>query len=197
MRRIYPALLVIAFMVSAPHAARAQTTLGIGAQYMDFGGSDFDGTDGGFGLEGRVMFPAGKSALVGGGIQYSSHNEASFSNNIAVLGILGEGRYQFPTKTGKVTPYVAGRLGWAKASVSEDLDGDGIDDHVKWSGIAFGAGGGLLVATGATSSFDFGLVLHSVSFGDATVNGTSVSDTKLSGTAFQFRAGMSFKVGGK
>src|SRR5437899_8971620 len=102
MRRIYPALLVIAFMVSAPHAARAQTTLGIGAQYLDFGGSDFDGTDAGFGLEGRVMFPAGKSARVGGGIRYSSHNEANFSNNIAVLGIVGVGRYQFPKERGKV-----------------------------------------------------------------------------------------------
>lgn len=196
LRRTLLAVVVLGLLSVVP--ANAQFSLGVGGQYLSFGGTDFEGTKAGFGGEARVMFPVGTSFSLGGGVQYSSHNDDFFENSMKVLGILAEGRYMYRTASGKATPYLAGRGGWTQASTSDvDVDGDGIVDinSLKWSGFAIGAGGGVLISMSSTAALDLGLVMHSISFGDADADGTTITDTKVSGTGLQLRAGVSFKLG--
>ena len=196
MRRSLLAVVVLGMLLVVP--AYAQVSIGIGGQYLGLGGNDFEGTDGGLGAEARIMFPVGKSVSLGGGLQYSAHNSDFFDNSIKILGILAEGRYMFQTASGKATPYLAGRGGWAKASTSDvDIDGDGIVDinDLSQSGMVFGAGGGVLVSMSPTASLDLGLVFHTVSFGDADADGTTITNSDVSGTGIQLRVGVSFKLG--
>ncbi len=190
---------VVALLCVTPARADGQVSIGVGGQLLSLGGNDFETTDAGFGGEANVMFAAGKAVKLGGGFQYSSHNDDGFDNSVKILGLFAEGRYMFATATGKATPYLAGRGGWVQGSVSDvDIDGDGTPDieKVKASGFAFGAGGGVLISLSPSTSFDVGAVFHSVSLGDADADGTTIPNSDVSGTGIQFRVGVSFKVGG-
>ena len=185
----------------------AQTSIGVGGQYLSFGGSDFDGTDAGMGLEANVMFPAGKAAMLGASVQWSTHNDAVFSDNTTALGIFAEGRYLFRSASGsKFTPYVGARGGWAKGAQTWQASELGLSTgsvDISASGFAFGGGAGVMIALSPTLSLDVNGMIHSVSFGDAhgkgNLDGTpideDVPDSKTSGTALQLRAGLSFKLG--
>jgi len=189
MKRSLLAVLAVALCSTVP--ASAQTSLGLGVQLLDLGGSDFDGISAGIGVEGRVMFPVGASALLGAGAQYSSHGIDGIDPNFNVLGLIAEGRYLFKRAGGKVTPYVGGRGGYVHGSASQG------GNSVTASGYAIGATGGVQIQTSPTMSFDLGLAFHSVKLGDAKANGTTQPGTKSSGTGLQIRAGVSFKLGGK
>lgn len=189
MKRSLLAVLAVALCSTVP--ASAQTSLGLGVQMLDLGGSDFDGIGAGIGVEGRVMFPVGASALLGAGVQYSSHGVEGVDPNFNILGLIGEGRYLFKQAGGKVTPYVGGRGGYVHGGASQG------GNSVTASGYAIGATGGLQIQTSPTMSFDLGLAFHSVSLGDIKVNGATQPDTKSKGTGLQIRAGVSFKLGGK
>ncbi len=193
--RILARSVVVAVFCVAPACAAAQVSIGIGGQLLSLGGEDFTSADAGFGGEANIMFPIGKSVKLGGGVQYSSHDDAFLPNNIAVLGVLAEGRYMFRA-SGNATPYVAGRGGWVRASSRVDVDFDGTDDDVSQTGFAFGAGGGVMITLSPAVAVDIGAVFHAVSFGDGQADGTTVPNTDASGTGLQIRAGVSFKLGG-
>lgn len=195
-RALGVAFLVTAALALVPPHVGAQVSIGVGGQLLSLGGSDFDGTDTGFGGEGNVLFSVGRSVKLGAGLQYSSHNEAGFDSNTGVLGVLGEARYMFSTSSTKVTPYIAGRGGWARASISVDIDGDGTDETVSASGFAGGGGAGVMITLSPMVGLDLGAVFHAVSLGDAEVDGTTVPNTDSNGSALQVRAGVSFKLGG-
>ncbi|MGH7568612.1 MAG: outer membrane beta-barrel protein [Gemmatimonadales bacterium] len=190
---------VVALLCFTPARAGAQVSIGVGGQFLSLSGDDFEGTDAGFGGEAKVMFSAGKVVKLGGGVQYSSHNQDNLAASVKILGLIAEGRYMFATASGKATPYVAGRGGWVQGRVSDpDFDGDGTPDANKLtsSGFAFGAGGGVLVSLSSSTSLDLGAVFHSVSLGDIDADGTTIPNSDSNGTVFQFRVGVSFMVGG-
>jgi opacity protein-like surface antigen len=174
-----------------PTMASAQVTVGVGGQLLSLGGDDFQGIGSGFGGEARVLFPVGTSVLLGAGVQYSSHTIEGIDPNMSVLGLIAEGRYQFKMATGKATPYVGGRGGYVRASISEG------GSSASQNGFAFGALAGVAIAMAPTTSLDLGLAFHAVKMGDAKIDGETEPDTDSSGTGFQFRAGVSFKLGGK
>lgn len=193
------ASVVVALLCVTPARADAQVSIGIGGQLLSLGGDDFQGTDAGFGGEANVMFRVGNALKLGGGAQYSSHNDDAFDNSLKILGLFAEGRYMLATASGKATPYVAGRGGWVQASVSDvDVDGDGTPDFkkVKTSGFAFGGGGGVMITLSPTVALDLGAIFHSVSVGDVDADGTTIPNTDASGTGLQIRVGVSFRVGG-
>lgn len=206
MMRTFSAVLLALVSVGTSVLA-AQTSLGVGMQYLSFGGSDFDGTEAGMGFEGNVMFPAGKAFMVGGSLQWSTHNNA-LSDDLTAIGIFGEGRYLFRSTSGsKVTPYVGGRFGYARGTQTisaAELGGSTGSVDLSAGGLTFGGGAGLMIGLSPTIALDLNGMIHSVSFGDfhakGTVDGTSIDDdlpdTSASGTAMQFRAGLSFKLGG-
>jgi len=187
-RKLLAALFALALVGAT--AGVAQVSIGIGGQYLGFGGSDFETTDDGFGVEGNVMFGLGTSFKLGPSVQWSSHYDSFIDENISVLGILGEGRYMLGMGTGKATPYIAGRAGWVQASATVG----GLS--AKQSGFAGGGGVGVMIALSPALAFDLNGMFHAVSFGNAKVDGSEVPDSKTSGTALQVRAGINFKLGG-
>lgn len=200
MRTVGWGLLVVAGLyVGAPTLVRAQVSVGISGQFLSLGGDDFDSADAGFGAVATVLFPLGPSGKLGGGLQYSRHDDDFVEDDLAVLGVIAEGRYMFPTAGGKTTPYLAGRTGWTHVSISDvDVNGDGIPDaqQVSATGFALGAGGGVMIAFSRMLVLDLGAVIHAVSLGDAKADGTTVPNTDLNGTALQVRVGVAFTLGG-
>lgn len=190
MVRHLPAV-ALALMIGGATLGAAQASIGAGVILVNLGGADFTGVDDGFGLEGRVMLPVGRALHVGVGAQYSSHGTA-INESLKALGIFGEGRYRFATG-GTATPYLAARGGWMRGSLSSSAFGG---DQTN-TGFAFGGGGGVAVALSPGIALDLGAVLHTVSFGDATVDGQTIANTSGSGTAMQIRAGVSFSLGGR
>lgn len=178
------ALALVGVSVSA-----AQVSIGASGQYLSLGGSDFEGTDAGFGAEGNVLFSVAPAIKLGASAQWSTHDVGGDKANI--LGIFGEGRYMF-SMAGKATPYIGARGGWTQAS--GDVTGVG---NVKASGFAFGGGVGVMIALSPGLSLDLNGMFHSVSLGDAKLDGTPQPGTEQSGTALQIRAGVNFKVGGQ
>jgi hypothetical protein len=170
-------------------SAAAQASLGVAGLMASLGGDDFEGVDNGFGGEASVWFPAGTSFTIGGGAHYTSHGIEGIDENLSVLGIFAEPRYRFQAG-GKVKPYVAGRVGWVRESISSG----GVDANA--SGFYFGGGGGLMVPVGAKLDLDFEVLFNSVSFGDIEVDGTSQPDTDSSGTALVARVALMFRLGG-
>lgn len=190
MVRRFLAVLLALTLVGAT-ASVAQVSIGVGGQYLSLGGSDFEATDAGFGVEGNAMFSLGPSIKLGPSVQWSSHKDSFLDENIKVLGIVGEGRYMIGMGAGKAKPYVGARAGWVQASA--DISGVG---SAKQSGFAVGGGVGVLIAMTPTLAIDLNGMFHSVSFGDAKLDGTTLPDSQTSGTALQFRAGINFKLGG-
>ncbi len=188
-RRLLAVLFALALVGAT--AGVAQVSIGLSGQYLGFGGSDFETTDDGFGVEGNVMFSLGSAFKLGPSAQWSSHYDSFIDQDISVLGILGEGRYMLGMGTGKATPYISGRAGWVQATA--DISGVG---SAKQSGFGAGGGVGVLIALSPTLAFDLNGMFHAVSFGNAKVDGSELPDSKTSGTALQVRAGINFKLGG-
>jgi hypothetical protein len=67
----------------------------------------------------------------------------------------------------------------------------------KATGYPFGGGGGLMIAMSPSLAIDVNAMFHTVSFGNAKVDGTEIPGSEASGTALQIRAGINFKLGGQ
>ncbi|HXI19881.1 MAG TPA: hypothetical protein VNH46_02275 [Gemmatimonadales bacterium] len=156
--------------------------------YASLSGSDFDGTDAGFGLDGQVRFPLASSFTLGLGGQFTSHGLQGLSDNLKVLGIFAEPRLMFATP-GSLKPYLAARGGYLHESVSSG------GSSASASGWYAGGGGGLLIAVGPMVSVDLGALFSTASFGDFSVNGTSVANTSTSGTVLSVRGGILVQLG--
>src|SRR5512145_2340950 len=205
MRKCWAVLFAIALVGASVGAAQA--SIGVGGQYLSFGGTDFDGTDAGMGLEANVLFPAGKAFMLGASGQWSTHNDANLSDNTTALGIFAEGRYLFRSTSGsKLTPFVGVRGGWAKGTQTAQASELGFSTgslDLSTTGFVFGGGAGVMIALSPSVSLDVNGMMHTVSFGDfhakGNLDGTPVDDdipdSKSSGTALQLRAGISFKLG--
>jgi len=174
--------------VVAPPAV-AQVSIGAAGLYASINGSDFDGTDAGFGLDAQVRFPLGTGFSLGIGGQWTTHGIQGTSDNLGVLGVFGEPRYVFTTTSETLKPYLAARGGY----LHESFSGGGIDASA--SGYFVGGGGGLVISVGPTVSVDLAVLWTTVSFGDATVNGSKVSNSNTSGSALAIRGGVLIGLG--
>ena len=185
-RKFVAVLFALALIGSSVSAA--QVGIGVSGQYLSLSGSDFEGIDAGFGVEGNVLFPIGSSLRLGASGQWSTHDVGGES--LSLIGALAEGRYMLGAGGGKMTPYIGARGGWAQASA--DVSGLG---SYKASGFAFGGGAGVMIAMSPTLAIDLNGMFHTVSLGDASIDGTTQPGTESSGTALQIRAGINFKLG--
>lgn len=188
MVRKFVAVLFALALIGASVSA-AQVSIGAGAQYLSLGGDDFTDVDAGFGVAGNVMFPVGQSIKVGAVGQWSTHGVAG-TDGLDVLAAFAEGRYLFGGG-GKATPYIGGRVGWAQYSLSAG------GTSAKATAIPFGGGVGVLIAMSPTLSIDLNGMYHSLSFGNAKVDGTEIPGSEAKGTGLQINAGISFKLGGQ
>ncbi len=165
-------------------SAAAQASLGVAGLMASLGGDDFEGVDNGFGGEASVWFRAGTSFTIGGGAHYTSHG-TDIDENLKVLGIFAEPRYRFAAGGGNLTPYIAGRAAWARYSIQD----------ASATGFYFGGGGGLMIGAGKTL-IDIEVLYNSASFGDVSVDGSSIDGTDASGSALVAKVGVIFRLGG-
>ncbi len=167
-----------------------QVSFGVAGLYATLSGSDFSGTNAGIGADGQVRFSLGSAVTLGAGAQYTTHSVDGISENFNVIGIFAEPRYMFAAGASKVHPYLAGRGGWLRQSISSG------GNDLKASGFFFGGGGGLVVGLGTSASLDLSVIFASVNFGEQELNG-SPTGFKPSGTSLALRAGILFGGGGQ
>jgi len=178
------ALAMVLILGASTIPCAAQVSLGINAVYADPNGSDFDGTNAGYGLQGQVRFPLGSSFSVGFGGQWTSHGLQGLSENLSVVGGFAEPRYTFTTKSAQLKPYLTGAVFYLHESVSSG------GNSATANGFFFGGGGGVLIPAGATLSVDLSAFFGPLNFGDAKVNGSTFSGSSTSGTGLEIRAGI-------
>jgi hypothetical protein len=176
------------------------SAVGVGGQYLSLGGSDFQGTDAGFGAEGNVMFRVAPAIRLGASVLYSTHDDPTLPSGVNILGVFAEGRYAIGASTGPLQPYVAGRAGWVRALAPDALFGPpGSPPPLDLSASGFGIGGGagLLIGISKSIALDVNGLFHSLSLGDGKAGGETVEGTAQSGTALEIRAGLAIVLGGQ
>ena len=114
---------------------------------QDLGGSA--GTIGGVGVEAQLRRTFPRWSL-GGGVQYSTHS--SGPDDLSLTGFFVEPRLIIPVPAGPFAPYLAGRLAFLRGS----LDAGAVDGSGSSSGLAFGAGAGLIYGLTQRVNFDIG-----------------------------------------
>lgn len=150
---------------------------------QDLGGNA--GTVGGVGLEAqaRRTFP---SFSLGAGAQYSRHT--SGPDALSLVGIFVEPRYVPSTTMGPFAPYLAGRIVYLRGS----LDSDAIDGSGSSSGLAFGAGAGLIYPITRTVNFDIGGAVLRQSLGNITLDDSNQTEVEFpSFLGYVVKAGLS------
>ena len=158
--------------------------IGANGGFYTLSGDDFETTDAGFGLNGfvRYNFPSGFS--ISGGFQWNTHNDDFIGESITIIGVIVDPRYYFQLKTPTVTPFVGGRAGYLRESVTVA----GFD--LSASGFAFGGTGGILFQASPQFAIETTVSFQSLSFGDVDVDGTTVPNTDASGTSLGISAGL-------
>jgi hypothetical protein len=107
--RSLPALSLVAVVAAAP-PADAQVKIGVAGLYASLGGDDFQGTDAGLGGDAQVRFALSPTFTLGGGVQFTSHDNNFADGNINVLGVFAEPRYHIAMSgAGALRPYLAAR----------------------------------------------------------------------------------------
>ena len=216
MRRPLLRLAVVLLGLAIPAAATAQAESAPSPQFSIQGGlmqssfasddleDDFETTfDAGIGFYALASWHTGPLSL-GAGIQRSAHGVEFNDEDLTVLSLFAEPRWQFAIAgTPRVMPYVAGRLGWTKLT-SEVLVDDGTDEFVvdvETSGMMFGGGAGILFAMTPNTLLDAGVHMNSTGYGDIEASGAGESETipDSDGRATQlaFRVGVSLRFGSR
>jgi hypothetical protein len=178
------ALLIVVVLGVEARPVVAQVSIGISGVYADPNGSDFDGTNAGYGLQGQIRFPLGSSFSLGLGGQWTSHGIQGISENLSVVGAVAEPRYSFSTSSTQFKPYLTGSVSY----VHESLSSGGNSGSAN--GFFFGGGAGVLIHAGNSVNVDLSGFIGPLNFGDVTVNGTKISGSSTSGTGLEFRAGV-------
>ena len=202
--RVLAGLAVAAFC-AAPAVAQMEggmagssggMAIGVSAGYVSAGGDLSDPFPNGYGMEAGIggaanfRYGVARNIWVTGGFGYSSHGIKNTSDNVTLLSFVVEPRYTFALSSGKITPFVGGRLQYTRGSASVTGTGD-----VKASGLGFGALGGAMYSLSPTLSLEGALSFVSQSFGDAEVAGQTQAGSDQSGTLIGLNFGVVFKLG--
>ena len=184
--------LVAAALCATPALAQQKTGgvgLGVVGGYFSPGGSDFEYTDAGFGVEASGRLHLGPSWVMLGGFGMSWHDDSSIDETITVMRVSVEPRYLFPSQ-GTLTPFIGGRAGWAHATATAG----GYD--LTQNGYYFAGAGGLMIQMSPTMAFEAEVMFGSMHLGDASADGTTISDTAADGSFLGLQAGIVIQLGG-
>jgi hypothetical protein len=191
--RSYRLAAVIVLLACGPVLLPAQSfSFAGGGVYASLSGSDFDGINGGLGIDAQFRYHARGGVSVGGGVQYTSHGIDGLDPNFGVRAFFADLRYSFENASSpSITPYIGARAALAHYGISQG------GNSASANGTAFGPAGGMLIRLAPAAQLDVGIVWYSVHFGNISANGTEQPDTKSSGSALALRAGVSFGFGKK
>lgn len=143
------------------------------------------GTVGGIGFEGQVRRTFPRFSF-GVGAQYSRHE--SGPDALGLLGIFVEPRFVPGVTMGRFAPYLAGRVVYLRGSLDSDL----IEGGGSSSGLAFGAGAGLIYPLTRAINFDLGGAVLRQSLGNITLDDPSETEVEFpSFFGYVVKAGLS------
>jgi opacity protein-like surface antigen len=149
---------------------------------QDLGGNA--GTIGGVGVEAQLRRTMPKWSL-GAGVQYSTHS--SGPDDLSLTGFFVEPRFVIPV-TGPLNPYLAGRLAFLRGS----LDAGGLEGSGSSSGLAFGAGAGVIYGLTRRVNFDLGGAVLRQSLGNITLDDSQQTELEFpSFFGYVVKAGLS------
>ena len=112
-----------------------------------------------------------------GGDNATADGVDGFDDNIHVLGIFVEPRYVAKLASPSVAPFIGGRAYWLR----ETLSTMGLD--LSASGFGFGGIGGIVFQVAPQFALEPAVTFTPLSFGDAKVDGQTVSDTDAKGNS--------------
>jgi hypothetical protein len=197
MRFVSRSLAVAAIAVllgSTTAMAQSKISLGASGGYFSLSGDDYENTDAGFGFQGDVRFMASPNISVLAGFGYNMNSETDPTGgpdvDVNTIRILLQPRYMFRLTNSQLTPWVGGHVEWHQASA--DVSGS----DVSANGFGFGGAGGVTWWASPTIGIEASVLFQSISFGDAEVDGQTVSGTDTSGTSLGIQVGVVIKLGG-
>ena len=176
---VFPSV-AVAQVLSAP----AGVSVGAAVGYNTLSGDDFTGTDAGFGFQGLLRYTTIGGFAVSGGVQYNIHGADGISENLKVLGIYVEPRYVARLQAASVAPFVGGRVGWERWSVSA------VGATASATGYGLGGIGGILFQVAPQVGIETAVTFTALSFGDAEVNNITVSNSDSNGSSLGLHAGI-------
>ena len=136
---------------------------------QDLGGNA--GTIGGIGFEAQARRTFPKWSL-GAGVQYSMHS--SGPDDLSLTGFFVEPRFVIPV-TGPLNPYLAGRLAFLRGS----LDAGALEGSGSSSGLAIGAGAGVIYGLTRRVNLDVGGAMLHQSLGNITLDDPSQTELEF------------------
>lgn len=159
------------------------------------------GWNSGFGGEAQLRINPPGYFSVGVGVQFTSHggsNPAFPDDKNKVTGFFVEPRYAIKVNSSKLLPYVAGRVGRLKQSLT--LQGLSGQSTLKWSATAvgFGGGAGFIVRLGPSANFDLGAAFMTADFGKNYVDAAGANvpgEGPGNGNPFLLKAGINIGLG--
>jgi hypothetical protein len=184
---------LVATVLSAAPALAQKTGgvgLGLAGGYFSPGGSDFEYTDAGVGLEASGRFHLGPSLQLLGGLGLSWHNVTDIDETITVMRVSVEPRYTFPSQ-GTLTPFIGGRAGWAHGTASY------LGTDYTQNGYYFAGAGGLMIRMSPTLSFEVEAMFGTMHLGDAKGGGATVTGSSADGSFLGVQAGVVLQLGGQ
>lgn len=169
---------VLAVLGAAPNAvAQSRQPWSVQGSVLytaqDLGGEAGNVGGVGFEAQARRTFPRWS---VGAGVQFSNHS--SGPDDLGLTGIFIEPRFVPPVTFGPFAPYLAGRIVYLRGSLTADaIEGEGSS-----SGLAFGAGAGLIYPLTRRVNIDIGGAVLRQSLGNITLD--DVNETEIAFPSF-------------
>lgn len=162
--------------------ASAQMSASIAGGYFGYTGNDYEDVDGGLGLEGVIRFTGQKHVGLGVGGAFNRYGIDILNETVNASAVFAEIRYD--QRNGALLPFVGGRLGWAREAA--DVAGYAFSN----SGLLMGAVLGLDFPLPHGLDLEIALQNSYVTFGDAEIDGTTISSTNVSGFRYGLTVGL-------
>ena len=176
-------------LAQTSQAPSSKLSLGFTAGLYSLSGDDFEDVKSGWHFEGTGRYMVSPQVSILGGIGYNINSTEVSDVSLNVWRIEVQPRYMFRMSDPKITPWVGAQIEWHRYST--EFGGD----DVNASGFGFGGLGGVTYWTSPKLGVEVSAAFYSISFGDASVAGETVSGTDASGTALGLQVGVVFKLG--
>lgn len=173
-------------------AANGQFAAGGNLGYYTLSGDDFEAVDAGFGGNGFVRYNMENNFGINTQLSWNQHGIEGADDNVNVLSIGVEPRYNFKLSNPQFSPYLGAKAAWVRNSGYQMPDENLELQDASASGWGFGAVAGVVMNINEQWGIEVGANWNAISFGDIDVNGTSAEGTDSSGNALNFTTGVVF-----
>jgi hypothetical protein len=185
-------------MVVGHGRAAAQTAQRFSVQgsglYAKLFGDAFRNIGRGLGGEAQVRFTPG-ALSIGGGFQYTDHKVLEAAGQDLTFHLYGgflEPRYVLDVGSNTISPYLSTRF----SILSQKFTNRNTEQKTSATGVTLNGGGGFLIRVGPRLNLDIGSTFGYTHFGDVKSEGTTSTNTSVSGSNIVVRIGLALGLAG-